>query len=56
MADEPVLCAIDRRGVASVTLDRPQVNDAYDGALILTFARLAGEPGVRCLVVWRAVK
>ena len=33
MADE-VLWAIDPRGVATVTLNRPEVNNAYNGALI----------------------
>jgi methylglutaconyl-CoA hydratase len=52
---EPILCAIDRRGVATVTLNRPRVGNAYDGALIdaliATFARLAEEPGLRCVVL-----
>ncbi len=30
----PVLWSIDARGVASVTLNRPEVNNAYDGDLI----------------------
>ena len=30
----PVLCAVDARGVARVTLNRPDVNNAYNGALI----------------------
>ena len=30
----PVLWSLDARGVATVTLNRPQVNNAYDGALI----------------------
>jgi methylglutaconyl-CoA hydratase len=30
----PVLWDIDARGVATVTLNRPEVNNAYDGALI----------------------
>ena len=55
MATDPVLCAIDRRGVAAVTLNRPRVNNAYDGALIdaltLTFAQLAAEPGLRVVVL-----
>src|SRR6266404_8594882 len=59
-SDEPVLCTIDSRGVASVTLNRPQVNNAYDGALIdaltLTFARLEGEPGLRVVVLRGAGK
>ena len=31
---EPVLCSVDSRGVATVTLNRPEVNNAYDGRLI----------------------
>lgn len=50
-----VRCAIDARGVAAVTLNRPAVGNAYDGALIdgliATFARLAHEPGLRCVVL-----
>jgi methylglutaconyl-CoA hydratase len=30
----PVLWSVDARGVATVTLNRPEVNNAYDGALI----------------------
>jgi methylglutaconyl-CoA hydratase len=32
--NDTVLWSIDRRGVATVTLNRPQVNNAYDGDLI----------------------
>ena len=34
MSKEPVLWQVDSRGVATVTLNRPEVNNAYDGALI----------------------
>ena len=34
MTDEAVLCTVDARGVAIVTLNRPAVNNAYDEALI----------------------
>ena len=34
MANGPVLWNVDARGVATVTLNRPQVNNAYDAALI----------------------
>src|SRR5260370_19675702 len=34
MANDTVLWEIDRRGVATVTLNRPQVNNAYNGDLI----------------------
>jgi methylglutaconyl-CoA hydratase len=33
-AGDPVLCSIDRRGVATVTLNRPAVNNAYNGDLL----------------------
>jgi len=54
-ASDPVLCEVDRRGVASVTLNRPAVGNAYDGSLIdgliATFDRLTAEKGLRCVVV-----
>jgi len=34
MTANPVLWTLDERGVATVTLNRPEVNNAYDGALI----------------------
>jgi len=47
--NDTVLCTIDERGVASVTLNRPAVGNAYNDALIdgliETVARLAREPG-----------
>ncbi|MGH7032089.1 MAG: enoyl-CoA hydratase-related protein [Stellaceae bacterium] len=53
--NDTVLCAIDARDVASVTLNRPAVGNAYNGALIdgliETFARLGREPGLRCVVL-----
>ncbi len=53
--NDTVLCAVDARGVASVTLNRPAVGNAYDSALIdgliETFARLARVPDLRCAVV-----
>ncbi|HZU88679.1 MAG TPA: enoyl-CoA hydratase-related protein, partial [Stellaceae bacterium] len=54
-SEETVLCEIDARGVATVTLNRPEVNNAYNGALIDALgdacARLAGEPALRCVVL-----
>jgi methylglutaconyl-CoA hydratase len=54
-SQEPVLCEIDRRGVARVTLNRPAVNNAYDDklidGLIAVFARLGREAGLRCAVL-----
>jgi methylglutaconyl-CoA hydratase len=34
MSPQPVLSHVDARGVATVTLNRPEVNNAYDEALI----------------------
>jgi methylglutaconyl-CoA hydratase len=57
---EPVLCKIDSRGVATVTLNRPEVNNAYDAALIAGL--LAGldslekNPEVRVVVLKGAGK
>jgi methylglutaconyl-CoA hydratase len=51
---------IDGRGVARVTLDRPEVHNAFDDALIAelvdTFRRLDGEAGVRAVVLTGAGK
>jgi methylglutaconyl-CoA hydratase len=53
--NDTVLDEIDARGVASVTLNRPAVGNAYNGALIDglidTLARLEREAGLRCLVL-----
>lgn len=54
MADK-VLTEIDGRGVATVTLNRPEVNNAYDGELILAlidaFGRLGADAKVRVVVI-----
>lgn len=34
MSEAPVLTAVDERGVVTVTLNRPAVNNAYNGAMI----------------------
>jgi methylglutaconyl-CoA hydratase len=53
MANEPVLWNVDARGVATVTLNRPDVNNAYDAGLIqgLHDAMDALGAGVRVLVL-----
>lgn len=55
MDEAPVLCAVDPRGVATVTLNRPARNNAYDRAmldgLIAGCERLAGDDAVRVVVV-----
>lgn len=52
---DPVLCAVDRRGVATLTLNRPAVNNAYNGALIDglidAVQSLSGEAGLRAVVL-----
>lgn len=58
MADE-VLLEVDERGVASVTLNRPEVNNAYDEAMLrgvhdavdAAEASLATDAPVRCVVL-----
>ena len=55
MSEPVVLCAIDVRGVATVTLNRPALNNAYNAeflaALIDTCRRLASDPQVRVVVI-----
>lgn len=55
MADKAVLWTVDARGVARVTLNRPAVGNAYDGALILglheAMADLGGRAGLRAVVL-----
>jgi methylglutaconyl-CoA hydratase len=55
MTQDIVLLAIDPRGVATVTLNRPEIGNAYNAAmlkaLIAGLERLASDPAVRCLVV-----
>jgi enoyl-CoA hydratase/carnithine racemase len=50
-----VLCGIDDRGVATVTLNRPAVNNAYNDALIdglnQTFCRLERSAPLRCVIL-----
>lgn len=59
MADQPILTSIDG-GVASVTLNRPKVHNAFDDAMIAeltgVFRELAGDPAVRCVVLRGAGK
>lgn len=55
MSDEVVLCEVDRRGVATVTLNRPAVNNAYDGKVIAgladAFGRLKENAGLRLVLL-----
>jgi methylglutaconyl-CoA hydratase len=60
MTEPPVLLTTDDRGVATVTLNRPEVGNAYNGAmldgLIEGLSKLAVDPAVRCLVIRGAGK
>ncbi|MGE0423453.1 MAG: enoyl-CoA hydratase-related protein [Reyranellaceae bacterium] len=55
MAENPVLLTLDARGVATVTLNRPEVNNAYNGALIdgllQALDTLDREAGLRAVVL-----
>ena len=55
MSNPVVLCETDRRGVATVTLNRPEVNNAYNAevvqALLDIFTGLAAERAVRVVVI-----
>lgn len=58
--DDPVILEIDGRGVATATLNRPEVGNAYNedmlDALIAGVERLATDKAVRCLVLRGAGK
>jgi methylglutaconyl-CoA hydratase len=55
MSENPVLWNLDARGVATVTLNRPDVNNAYDGGLIqgllAAMDELAAKPQLRVVVL-----
>lgn len=55
MTAKPILWALDGSGVATVTLNRPAVNNAYDGeliaALLAAVDALGAEPGLRVVVL-----
>src|SRR6185312_16333507 len=54
-ASGPVLCEVDARGVATVTLNRPEVNNAYNGELIEGLLKaldaLGATAGLRAVVI-----
>jgi methylglutaconyl-CoA hydratase len=55
MSQQAVLRCVDGRGVATVTLNRPEVNNAYDDALIAglheAMDELGAHPGLRVVVL-----
>jgi methylglutaconyl-CoA hydratase len=52
---EPLLTSVDPRGVATVTLNRPEVGNAYNGAMIEGLLRamddLGAKPGLRAILL-----
>jgi methylglutaconyl-CoA hydratase len=59
--DEPlVLCEVDRRGIATLTLNRPGVNNAYNRDMLAALAGaldgVAADPAVRLVVLRGAGK
>ncbi len=56
----PVLLSVDARGIATVTLNRPQVGNAYNAALLQGLVdgmeRLAAAPAIRAVVIRGAGK
>src|SRR5262245_59721830 len=52
---EPVIASLDDRGIATVALNRPEVGNAYNGAMIDGLPRamdgLAAQPNVRAVVL-----
>ena len=55
MSTSPVLWDLDERGVATVTLNRPEVNNAYDAGLIngvlAAMEELGQKPNLRVVVL-----
>jgi methylglutaconyl-CoA hydratase len=55
MSSHPVLWSLDSRGVATVTLNRPEVNNAYDAGLIngvlAAMDQLGQQPQLRVVVL-----
>ena len=55
MTANPVLWNLDERGVATVTLNRPEVNNAYDAGLIngvlAAMEELGSKPDLRVVIL-----
>jgi enoyl-CoA hydratase/carnithine racemase len=55
MSANPVLWNLDARGVATVTLNRPEVNNAYDagliGGVLAAMDDLGSKPNLRLVVL-----
>ena len=55
MSDAPVLTTVDARGVGTITLNRPEVNNAYDASVVNgmvdAVTQVANDPAVRVVVI-----
>lgn len=55
MSDAPVLVSVDARGVGTITLNRPDVNNAYDASVVTgmidAVTTVANDPAVRIVVI-----
>jgi methylglutaconyl-CoA hydratase len=55
MSDDPLLGTVDGRGIATLTFNRPDKGNSYNGAMLDTLhdevARLGADPAVRALVL-----
>jgi methylglutaconyl-CoA hydratase len=60
VSEPPVLVEVGARRTARVTLNRPQVNNAYDGAMLAALGdgvrRLGADPAVRAIIIRGAGK
>jgi methylglutaconyl-CoA hydratase len=60
MTESPVLMSVDHRGIATATLNRPSLGNAYNGemldALIEGIPKLTADPAIRGLVIRGAGK
>lgn len=60
MSEQTILAAVDGRGVATITLDRAQVHNAMNGAMLTSLAdainRFEADPDVRLLLLRGAGK
>ncbi|MBP0445049.1 enoyl-CoA hydratase/isomerase family protein [Roseomonas sp. SSH11] len=55
MEDSSVTLEVDARGIATLTLNRPEIGNAYDGNLLRRFVflldSLASHPGLRAVII-----
>ncbi|UPY38811.1 enoyl-CoA hydratase-related protein [Sediminicoccus sp. KRV36] len=60
MTEQPVLLSMDARGIATATLNRPALGNAYNGAMLTALieglGQLERDPSVRALVIRGAGK